>query len=189
MLVDIFLLIAFASFVAIGVHSTTRPDKLLWFLGVRSHYRDYATDLHDAMLERKDELMQEYLSSIADIQDRKEKGAITDDFAEQAVRNAEKRFNADIEAMRDKFEVPMADFEKRAERFEASIFGKIVLSISPALTECIVCMSSFWGILLFALHCSQVLYMNLLGFPIIMPFAIFALAGVNAIFSNFMTRS
>ena len=64
MLETLILLAVFTTLVVIGVHSVTRNDKLLWFLGVRIHARDKALDLQDQMTERLDAAFDRFESKI-----------------------------------------------------------------------------------------------------------------------------
>jgi uncharacterized MAPEG superfamily protein len=157
----------------VGVHSVTRNDKLLWFLGVRIHARDKALDLQDQMTEKLDALFDKYSNDI--------------EKAEKEIEEMQQEILIpicqDYETVKMEIEKAMGQqitaLQNRAERLERNFFIRFILFFAPALTECLTCMASFWGTIIFSLYFSGILSMSFFFVPIAMPFFLLSVAGLN----------
>lgn len=192
MLETIILLAIFTTLVVVGVHSVTRNDKLLWFLGVRIHARDKALDLQDQMTERLDAAFSDYENVLGQIYLEVQNFAEQKDgegycpnpsdvtkFKEQKLNKVAENYEAVRQLISSNFEQRITALQKRAEILERNRLIKTLLFFAPALTECLTCMASFWGTLIFSLYFSGVLSMSFFFVPIAMPFFLLSVAGLN----------
>jgi RNA binding exosome subunit len=192
MLETLILLAIFTTLVVVGVHSVTRNDKLLWFLGVRIHARDKALDLQDQMTERMDAAFDRFESKIdaktKEMQDIAnaidEKGALKsekeiEDLKAYEFADISENYDVEKALIENFFGQQIKALQSRAERLECNRFIKILLLFAPALTECLTCMASFWGTIIFSLYFSGILSMSFFFVPIAMPFFLLSVAGLN----------
>jgi hypothetical protein len=192
MLETLILLAFFTTLVVVGVHSVTRNDKLLWFLGVRIHARDKALDLQDQMTEKLDAAFDRFEVKIEakdkEIQDIEnginEKGALKSEKQIEDLKAYEfaeilEYYDIEKASIENFFGQQITALQKRAEILERNRLIKILLFFAPALTECLTCMASFWGTLVFSLYFSGVISMSFFFVPIAMPFFLLSVAGLN----------
>jgi len=192
MLETLILLAVFTTLVVVGVHSVTRKDKLLWFLGVRIHARDKALDLQNEMTEKLDAAFLDYENLLGQIDFEVEIFSAQKDkngyfpnpvditkFKEKKLNGVAAKYEADKKLIEFDFEQRITALQTRAEKLERNPFVRLLLTFAPALTECLTCMASFWGTLIFLLYFSGVLSMSVFFVPIAMPFFILSVAGLN----------
>lgn len=183
MIIDYFILAIFTSLVAVGIHSVTRDDKLLWFLGVRIHQKRKL----DAKMQQKTDTIDErfliYSTAIEDI----ELSDIEGSLKIRKQKDAEREYHKDVEKIEDRFDFAILDLENKIKRKAKQLHMRLLLPIAPALTECLICMSSFWSIVSFSLHYSGYMYKQLIGIPVVAFFFVFAVAGINSLATKILS--
>ena len=194
MLETLILLAAFTTLIVVGVHSVTRVDKVLWWAAARIHSIDKIIDLEAQMNEKLDAAFYSFESKIETKE--LELQALSESKSENGYFKSEKEI-ADLRAcefaniseiheiekqlIQNFFGQKTAALQSRADKLKRNRFIKLLLFFAPALTECLTCMASFWGLLISTLHFSGVLYLSLFSIPIVMPFFILSVAGLNTI--------
>jgi hypothetical protein len=210
MLATYLLLVVFTTLIVFGVHAITRPDKLLWFMGVRIHLIDKAARLQEQKSEKLDALYEEYEDKRNEIDKEIDDAqfAVNSYINEHNISSSlsESECPSDLllllnkldEIFRKKednkgslehrnkltsryFDDRIAAIEIRIEKVRKNLFIRVLHYFAPALTECLTCMASFWGGVVLLMHYSDLLYCFAFGVPLAAPLCVLAIAGLNTI--------
>jgi len=169
-LADILFLAIIISLFNRGLHAVTRDGMLLSFAGVRLRTSERLQDLAD---RRENELTErQFLYNIAYSQcanDAQKRDALTR--ADEAAR----------QEIYDKYEKLSEAEIERADKLKSYRAVRILLALSPALTECAVCMSSVWSIVVLSLYFA-------FGAIAFLPFMPLVVAGLTVTLSNSKTH-
>ena len=192
MITELLAITIFTTFVALGVHAVTRPDKLLAFLAIRintietidmlgNQYKNellllqkqLETDCRDIdsgysnALQQLDETDTESIAMLgSDYQLRK---------LELISNYQEARKQLDVlYGLEHQQQVIDDSIDKQENRWSY----RLLWWIAPALTECQICMSSVWSIVTMSLYYSGALEFKLLCYPLACLLIPFAVAGV-----------
>lgn len=168
----------FTACLIMGVHAVTRPDKLLSFLGV------YISEEYE-----KNQIKKKIAPDLLKIQD-----SFFMDLS--MIENSEKLSRL---SLLDEYKIArrsLGSFDQRMKQLSDIIeikqnkwHWKLIRPFAPMLTECIVCMSSFWSCVVMSLHFSGALYFTVLNVPVVlcllMPFIVAGIIyTVSSIFRN-----
>lgn len=144
-LLDFFILSIAVFFVANGVHAVTRKGMLLERLAFRLKVEDDLEEMSAMMQAEKEAIL--YAFEVGDIE--------------------EDEMNRQLAAVDDnKNFIKLSNY---ANNLRNKFVVKVMLAIAPAMTECVVCMSSFWSLVGMALYFTSTLYFAL---PIALPLAV-----------------
>jgi hypothetical protein len=164
-LADILFLCILISLFNRGLHAVTRDGMLLSVFGIRLRTSER---LRQYTEQREAELCEiNTLQAIANDQN------LDSDSAQRIIKEFDSRRDSAYEKCEELCEKEIA----RAERLKRKPLVRILLAISPALTECAVCMSSFWSMLLLCLYFA-------FGVIAFVPFAPLIVAGLTVSLSN-----
>lgn len=135
MVLDILFIALFVSFAARGVHAVTRPGKLLSFLSVVPP------------LSRKIEALQAEKQELADLLWREQYRRQLGGTNEQDKEDLQREYDERRDALCCKYDLHIDALQEKSQKISKRLHWRVLLALAPALTECVVCMSSFWSVL------------------------------------------
>lgn len=181
-MINILLLLLFASLFCIGFHAVTRPNMLLWFAAMRVHGRDEIKRLQQRANDLDLEAFNFYESEVNAIYEQFGQ-EIESDAAQKALQKAKEILENRRDELANGILLQIAHKQKQCEALEAKPLVAFMLKFAPCWSECPTCMASFWGCIIFGLNYFNCLNCDVFGVPFIAPLSIMALAGLNTILS------
>lgn len=143
--IDILSIIAIAVPMIFGVHAVTRPDKLLNFLGVYINEEAALEAINSRFNEEKAELSDLFLCDLEICQSDKERNELVLQY-KKAIEELEFQ-NSELFGLK-------AVIQRKQKRLS----WRIIKHFAPMLTECLTCMSSFWGSTIVLLYFSNIYF-------------------------------
>lgn len=174
-MIEHFLFLIFAITFIWGFHAVTRADKLLSFLG--AYFKE------ELILQDIKRLEEKELAKYA-IQFSEQIAFMNSEAEDQnnLIAKTAIGFSGAVVSLQEN-NPELRKAEEALEKRSRTFFFKFVKFIAPFWSECILCMSSFWGLCFMFLFYSGLMFIET-PVPVFVFFAPFNLAGITSILQN-----
>jgi hypothetical protein len=144
-ILDFFILMVIVYFLANGIHAVTRKGMLLERFAFRLDIEDDLQEMNAVMAAERETVAFQFESGEID----------------------EEEMNRQMDLILDNKQ--FRKLSNHANDLRKKWYIKLMLAVAPAVTECVVCMASFWSLLGMALYFTSTLYY---AFPVILPLVV-----------------